>query len=156
MAETVARAGRLDVLFNGAMDAVTATDAANVLVTDSAGTPVLFDTLGLNLSPTQDTLSIDLFPSLVDSDCYSVDLTGMLSVDGADILNPTFTVRPVRGDINRDGVTSTSDASIIKPKFGGDAAIEGPEFDFNADGVISTADFSQVKPLFGNSAASCP
>ena len=80
----------------------------------------------------------------------------MLSGDGADILNPAFTVRALRDDINRDGAVSPADASIIKPKFGQVPTDATAQFDFNNDGIISTADFSQVKPLFGNTTASCP
>ena len=65
-------------------------------------------------------------------------------------------VRGIRGDINGDGIVSTADASIIKPKFGQVPTVVGAEFDYNVDGIISTADFSQVKPLFGSQAAACP
>ena len=65
-------------------------------------------------------------------------------------------VRGIRGDINRDGVVSTADASIIKPKFGQVPTDATAQFDYNVDGIISTADFSQVKPLFGATAPACP
>ena len=103
-----------------------------------------------------DTIAVMFDPALPDEDCCEVTFDGMGSVDGgAPIVDPVV-VRTLRGDVNRDGVVSTADASIIKPKFGGDPAVEGPEFDFNVDGIISTADFSQVKPLFGAVAAGCP
>ena len=65
-------------------------------------------------------------------------------------------MRTLRGDINRDGVVSTADASIIKPKFGQIPSSATAAFDYNVDGIISTADFSQVKPRFGNTTPSCP
>ena len=94
------------------------------------------------------TMSVNFSEALPDEDCCTVTLTG----DAAD----SFDVRTLRGDISRDGVVSTADPSIIKPKFGSDPAVQGPQFDYNVDGAISTADFSQVKPLFGNSTPSCP
>ena len=65
-------------------------------------------------------------------------------------------VAGVRGDINGDGVVSTADASIIKPKFGQVPTNATAQFDYNVDGFVSTADFSQVKPLFGNAPPACP
>ena len=94
--------------------------------------------------------------TILETKLLAAAIIGADPADGADILNSVFTVRPVRGDMNRDGITSTSDASIIKPKFGGDPAVEGAEFDYNVDGIVSTADFSQVKPLFGNTAPNSP
>ena len=71
-------------------------------------------------------------------------------------IHDSFDVRTLRGDINRDGVVSTADASIIKPRFGQLPGVVGAEFDYNVDGIVSTADFSQVKPLFGNATPVCP
>ena len=65
-------------------------------------------------------------------------------------------IRALRGDISGEGVVSTADASIIKPKFGQVPTDATAEFDYNVDGIIRTAGFSQVKPLFGNSAPACP
>ena len=67
-------------------------------------------------------------------------------------------VRGLEGDIDRGGLVSTSDASIIKPKFGQtpSEASANVEFDFDVSGLISTSDFSQVKPKFGNAAPDCP
>jgi hypothetical protein len=63
----------------------------------------------------------------------------------------------LEGDIDRGGLVSTGDASIIKPKFGDTPTEATAQFDFYADGLISTSDFSQVKPYFGNALLnSCP
>ena len=94
------------------------------------------------------TVTVDFSVSLPDEDCCTVTLTGDL--------HDSFDVRRLRGDMNRDGIVSTADASIIKPKFGQVPTVVGAELDYNVDGIISTADFSQVKPLFGNSATACP
>ena len=92
------------------------------------------------------TVTVSFNPALPDEDTCTVNLDcgALVCLSG------------LRGDTNRDGTTSTADASIIKPKFGGDPAVDGAEFDYNVDGIISTADFSQVKPLFGNTAPICP
>ena len=47
---------------------------------------------------------------------------------------PSVCVTSVRGDVNNDGVTSTADASLIKPDFG-DPASADPRNDFNLDGI---------------------
>ncbi len=145
--------GKLTVQTSLFMDPATV-DGSNVqVVCAAAGTYAGSITATLDAA---DLVAVTFDPALPDEDCCEVTFDGMGSIDGgAPIVGPVV-VRTLRGDVNRDGVVSTADASIIKPKFGGDPAIEGPEFDFNTDGIISTADFSQVKPLFGNSAAPCP
>ena len=73
--------------------------------------------------------------------------------------NAQVCVCGLEGDIDRGGLVSTGDASIIKPKFGqtpSEASVN-VEFDVDASGLITTSDFSQVKPKFGNSLVnSCP
>jgi hypothetical protein len=65
-------------------------------------------------------------------------------------------VRGLEGDIDRGGLVSTGDASIIKPHFGDTPTDADAEFDYDLSGLISTGDFSQVKPLFGHTAPACP
>ena len=57
----------------------------------------------------------------------------------------------LRGDVNHDLATDTTDASILKLRFG--LAVDGTNwmYDFNNDGEINTTDSSQVKLYFGNS-----
>jgi hypothetical protein len=65
----------------------------------------------------------------------------------------------LHGDIGRDGLVTTADASIIKPHFGQipSEAADNVEFDYDCSGGISTGDFSQVKPKFGSGVLiSCP
>ena len=86
--------------------------------------------IGVSVSQVGTTVTIEFTPGLApDADTCTVTLDV-----GAEVC-----FKVVRGDTSQDGVTSTADASIIKPKFGGDPAVEGAEFDFNVDGVISTA-----------------
>ncbi len=92
-------------------------------------------------------VTVDFSTALPDADCCTITLSGDAS--------GSFDVRPLRGDIDRNGVVSTGDASVIKPNFGQNPASVGAQFDFDANGVISTGDASQIKPLFGNAAA-CP
>jgi hypothetical protein len=93
------------------------------------------------------SVTIDLAP-LPDVDCCEIALTGGIE--------DSFSVRTLRGDINCDGVTTTSDALVIKSRFGLDAATAGPMYDYNASGAVTTDDFLQVKMLFGNAAPTCP
>ncbi len=147
----------LEVLFNGPMDALTATDPANVAITGAATGPYT-GTVTLDLIPDTagDVLVIDLDPALPNADCHTVDLTGMLSVDGADALNPAFTVRPLRGDINRDGVVNAVDRSSLFVRFGQTAAAAGPMYDYNGDGAVNAVDASQIRLNFGSAAGECP
>jgi hypothetical protein len=61
------------------------------------------------------------------------------------------------GDIDRGGLVTTGDASIIKPKFGQTPTAATAQFDYDLGGLINTGDFSVVKPKFGNTLVnSCP
>ena len=62
----------------------------------------------------------------------------------------------LKGDVNPDGLTNTTDASQIKLRFGLDAATAGPQWDYNNDGEVNSTDYSQIKLLFGNTAPECP
>ena len=94
------------------------------------------------------TVTVEFAPALPDRDCCEITLTG----DAED----SFSVRTLKGDLNRDGSVNTTDASQIKLRFGQDAATAGPQYDYNTDGTVNTTDFSQVKLNFGKSAAQCP
>jgi hypothetical protein len=85
-----------------------------------------------------------------------VDLTGITSTDGADLLNPTFTVRTLAGDVSRDGEVTVSDKSLIKPKIGQTVDPTNFYFDVSCDGEISVSDAALVKPKIGNAAPPCP
>ncbi len=105
-----------------------------------------------SLSGANDVLTITFGPALADVDRYTIDLAGMTSDTGVAIVDSTFEVVALRGDVSTDLIVSTGDASIIKPNFGATVDATNFRFDFNADGVISTGDASIVKPLFGNAA----
>ncbi|MFQ5489933.1 MAG: dockerin type I domain-containing protein [Phycisphaerae bacterium] len=66
------------------------------------------------------------------------------------------TVWPLRGDLNRDGVVSTGDASILRSDFNSPANAANFVSDFNANGFITTGDFSQVRWYFGDATVACP
>ncbi len=93
-------------------------------------------------------VTVDLSEALPDQDCCTISLTG--DIEGS------VTVRTLSGDIDRNGIVSTGDASIIKPNFG--ATLDATNFvhDYDANGVISTGDASTVKPNFGNTGPDCP
>ncbi len=100
-------------------------------------------------------LVITFEPALPDQDCCTITLDGVLSVGGLPV-SEALPVRPLRGDVNRNGTTTTGDALIIKPRFGMSAVIAGAEYDYNASGTVTAADFLQIKLLFGNTAPACP
>jgi hypothetical protein len=101
-------------------------------------------------TPAGTTVTVEFSGPLPDRDCCEVSLTG----DAVD----SFHVRTLAGDIDRSGLVSTGDASIIKPKFGQtpSEAAGNVEYDYDCSGLVSTGDFSQVKPQFGHTAPACP
>ncbi len=92
------------------------------------------------------TVTVDMAPPLPDQDACTITLDTGCSV----------CVRTLAGDIDRNGIVSTGDASIIKPHFGQSATVAGAEFDFDQNDIVSTGDASIVKPRFGHTAPSCP
>ncbi len=140
----------LVVTFDASMDVGTAV-AANISAI-GLNNGAYAGTIGASLSGANDVLTITFIPALIDVDRYTINLAGMSSDTGVAIVDGTFEVVALQGDISTDLIVSTGDASIIKPNFG--VAVDGTNFrfDFNADGVISTGDASIVKPLFGNTA----
>ena len=99
-------------------------------------------------TPADATVTVEFDPALPDRDCCEITLTGDVQ--------DSFSVRTLKGDVNRDGSTNTTDASQIKPRFGQDAATAGPQYDYNTSGTVNTTDFSQIKLFFGNAAPECP
>jgi hypothetical protein len=93
-----------------------------------------------------DTVTVDFSPALPDEACCTIELD----------CGAWICVRGLEGDVDRSGLVTTGDASIIKPKFGDTPTAADAEFDFDVSGLISTADFSQIKPSFGNLAPACP
>ncbi len=93
-------------------------------------------------------VTVEFSTALPDQDCCTISLTGQV--------DDSFAVRPLKGDVDRNGVVSTGDASVIKPRFGQDPGVVGAEFDFDANGIISTGDASLIKPIFGNASPACP
>ena len=85
---------------------------------------------------------------------------GPMKPEVADLLMRRFEVvrvfRGLEGDIDRGGLVSTGDASIIKPKFGQTPTDATAQFDYDVDGLISMGDFSLVKSRFGHPAPECP
>jgi hypothetical protein len=116
----------------------------------SASVSCVNNTYGGTITTTANgtTVTVEFSTGLPDQDACEVTLSGDVS--------DSICVRPLEGDIDRGGLVSTGDASIIKPKFGDTPTGASAEFDFDVSGLISTGDFSQVKPKFGNAAPACP
>ena len=92
------------------------------------------------------TVTVTFDPALPDEACCVITLACEAEV----------CVCGLEGDIDRSGLVSTGDASIIKPRFGDTPTDADAEFDYDVSGLISTSDFSQVKPKFGNATPGCP
>ena len=140
---------KLVVAFDMAMDPAT-TIPANVAATGLVH-GAYTGAVGTSLAG-GDQLTITFDPALEDVDRYVVALSGMTSLGGAESADPTFEVIALEGDVNHDLATNTTDASILKLRFG--LPVDGTTwvYDYNNDGEINTTDFSQVKLKFGNSA----
>jgi hypothetical protein len=93
-------------------------------------------------------VTVALTPALPDGDCCTITLSGEVE--------DSFAVRTLAGDLDRSGLVTTADASVVKPHLGNPATAENAVFDYDCSGMISTADFSQVKPNFGHAAPACP
>ncbi len=144
------------VSFDQVMDAATAEDSANLSIV-GVNNPAPAVTATLTLDGPGTGLTIALSAALPDEDCYTIDLTGMTAGGVAlDPLSSSFSVQALQGDIDRNGVVSTGDASIIKPHFGEAADAANAVFDFDVNGIISTGDASLIKPLFGHATPGCP
>lgn len=83
-----------------------------------------------------------------DGYCYTIDIsgaiTGLASGEDTDCV-----VQVLAGDVNGDGVVSTTDMAFIKSKVGG--VIDGNErFDVTCDGNLSTTDMAYIKSRVGN------
>ncbi len=108
-------------------------------VTCDEGTVTLIDS---------DTIQVDLTSPMVHKNWHTITLHGDVE--------DTFTVGYLQGDTNHDGIVSTADFSVVKPKFGqtpASPAVPGfcpPQFDTGNDGIVSTADASIIKPKFGH------
>ena len=85
---------------------------------------------------------------LPDQDCCTIILAG----DCTD----RFKVRTLKGDINRDGGVSTSDAALIKAQYQKPVTTTNFLFDYTNDGQISTSDASLIKALYQHQAPACP
>lgn len=83
-----------------------------------------------------------------DGYCYTIDIsgavTGLAAGEDTDCV-----VQVLAGDVNGDGVVSTTDMAFIKSKVG--ASIEGNErFDVTCDGNLSTTDMAYIKSRVSN------
>ncbi len=143
----------LEIIFNGTMDPLT-TIAANVSITGASSGP-FGGLVSTSLDAGQTVLTITLDARVADVDCHTISLAGMQSSGGGGVTNPSFSLTALQGDIDRNGIVSTGDASIIKPHFGEAVDASNLQFDHDSNGVISTGDASIVKPLFGNAAGGC-
>ncbi len=94
------------------------------------------------------TVQVNLTNPITNRNWYTITLNGDVE--------DTFTVGYLKGDTDHDGIVSTADFSIIKPRFGKTPASPpgsgfcDPKYDTDNDGIVSTADASIIKPRFGH------
>ena len=94
-------------------------------------------------------VTVDLTPALPDQSCCTVSISGVAGSENVATLD---------GDITRDKVVNTIDASAPKSQYGKGCGAPGygPALDVNQDGVINTIDSSYPKSKFGRSTPPCP
>jgi hypothetical protein len=146
---------KLRVTFEIEMDPATATDQGNVSIV-GVDSGAYAGPLTVSLDGTDKVVTIELGQGLSDGDCYTVDLTGMLSQRGVAPLARTFTVATVAGDANRNGAVSSSDYAGAKQRLGSVVTGTNCQYDVNHDGAISSADGASIKPRLGKVGTSCP
>jgi hypothetical protein len=98
---------------------------------------------------------VQFSPALPDQDCCTITLPGVTTAAGFPI-TASASVRTLRGDVNRNGLASTADASRIKPYYGKRASAANFVFDYDTDGRMTKSDFAAVIPAFGHAAPTCP
>ncbi len=101
----------------------------------------------LTVAAVGSTVTVEFAEPLPDQDCCTITLSG----DAVD----EFVIRTLQGDLNRDGVVSTGDASRIKARFGNELSQSNISYDFNQDGAIDAVDQTSVIVRFGRTAAVC-
>jgi len=94
-----------------------------------------------------DTVTVVFAAPLPDADCCTVTLED--DADGA-----SFSVRPLIGDMNRNGLVANDDKSLVKFTIGEVLGAGNFWKDVNCNGVIANDDKSLVKFRVGN-AATC-
>ena len=103
----------------------------------------------------QTTIILTFDPPLPNATCCTIELVDMVSASGAPLAEQ-FTVRPLAGDVNRDGGVTTSDTALIKPAFQQPVGVSNFLFDYTTDGVISSSDAATIKPRYQQQAPRCP
>ncbi len=144
----------LHVTFDRIMDELTTTDPANVAIVGATFGPYQ-GTVALSID-CSNILIIGLSPPLEDTDCYTVDLTGMTGCDGTALVNPAFNVTTLAGDVNGSGVVNATDKNVVKGKIGTPLSADDFLFDVNLSGRINATDKNLVKGWIGHTVAECP
>ncbi|HUT87862.1 MAG TPA: dockerin type I domain-containing protein, partial [Thermoguttaceae bacterium] len=147
--------GRLEVTFEIEMDPVTATDPDHVSIVGVNSGPYA-GSVNVSLDGTGTVVIIEPLGSLPEADCYTVDLTGMLSKWGAGPMHRTFEFVALTGDSDLNGLVDSADADAVRQRLGRIVVTSIVRFDVNHDGSISTADLASVKQRLGSTAPPCP
>jgi hypothetical protein len=146
---------KLRVTFEIEMDPATATDQGNVsIVGVDSGTYA--GPLTASLDGTDKVVTIELGQGLSDGDCYTVDLTGMLSQWGTAPLASTFAIVILVGDANGTGAVTSVDYASATQRLGSVVTGTNCQYDVNHDGAISSADGASIKQRLGTAGTSCP
>lgn len=145
---------KLVVAVDGILDQATATDPANVEIV-GADTGLYAGSISLSLDAAGSPLTIELDPPLPDQDCFTVSLSGMTSTAGADLLNPTFTVRTLAGDTDQDNLVEVGEMNACRNVIGQTADESNFLADWDCDGLIEVGDMNAIRNKIGKTAADC-
>ncbi|MCH7813441.1 MAG: NFACT family protein, partial [Planctomycetes bacterium] len=135
------RSGPVTVVFelDGPVDSMVASvTCAEQVYTGSVTASVLNGT----------TVRVALDP-LPNRDCCTVSLAGLVG-DGIDI-------RPLTGDVNRNGSVNATDKNLVKGAINVDPVTDlNFIYDVNQSGMVNSTDKNMVKGWIGNQAPGCP
>jgi len=102
---------------------------------------------GVSASADGQAVVVTVDPALPNAQCCTLTID---EVEGA------WSVVSLQGDLTRDGLVNSVDASAIKPHFGAAAAAGNFILDVDGSGLVNSVDSSAVKPHFGTTSPDCP
>jgi len=94
------------------------------------------------------TIAVEFDPPLPADDCCTISLTGDLEAG--------YSIATLEGDVDRNLIVNSIDASAIKPRFGQATDEANFIYDVGCDGIVSSLDYSAIKPRFGHQLPGCP
>lgn len=116
--------------------------SATASITAGAGNVVGIPTASGN------TLSINL-GNVANAQALTLSLTNIVATDGGIAPSAAVTFRVLQGDVNGNGIVSTSDVNLVKYNVGKSLDATNFRMDLNANGLVSSSDVNLAKYYVG-------